>query len=139
ISHKVLQKWGRLFDIVHPEHAERSNLNCHMSYTQLVERAGSILQMEPTLDTTQVFDKFLASQAVGEVDAVKILAPLHLRYVAPEELLQLFDFTPLGEEHFSFPDDISRKSLIGNSVNVRVVRALIKYLLTSTDPGENDK
>ncbi len=96
--------------------------------------------MLKSLQTTQVFDEFLAAQAAGNVDAVNILAPLRLRYFAPEELLRLFDFNPAGEEeHFSFPDDISRKSryrLIGNSVNVRIVRTLIEYLLTSTATGE---
>ncbi|KAF9014545.1 S-adenosyl-L-methionine-dependent methyltransferase [Hymenopellis radicata] len=135
IPQRVLQKWGRLFDIVRPGDARSCCFT--RGYTQLVERAGSILQMQSTLDTTQVFDEFLAAQAAGDVDAVKILAPLRLRYFAPEELLRLFDFNPTeDEEPFSFPDDISRKSryrLIGNSVNVRVVRALIEYLLTSTD------
>ena len=80
-----------------------------------------------------MFDAFLAAQASGDQDAVAVLTPLRLRYFTPDELLRLFDFNQPNEMTFSFSADISRKSqyrLIGNSVNVRVVTALIEYLFT---------
>jgi tRNA (cytosine38-C5)-methyltransferase len=62
-----------------------------------------------------------------------LLAPLKLRYFTPSELLRLFAFIPLraGDGGWVWPEDVSRKSrykLIGNSVNVRVVKELIEYL-----------
>ena len=90
--------------------------------------------------TTAVFDKFLELQAHGDADAVKILHPLRLRYFTPSELLRLFAFEPLRRESpdssFVWPDSTSKKSkykLIGNSINVMVVRALIEYLFTEPE------
>ncbi|KIM44473.1 hypothetical protein M413DRAFT_67504 [Hebeloma cylindrosporum] len=124
VPDRVLEKWGRLFDIVRPS----SDRTCCFTrgYTQLVERAGSILQENEDLDVSR-----------GEADAVKILHPLRLRYFTPSELLRLFAFDPLRSESpessFIWPDSTSRKSkykLIGNSINVKVVQALIEYLFT---------
>jgi tRNA (cytosine38-C5)-methyltransferase len=128
-------------------------------YTQLVERAGSILQMNEALDvrlkflvviveyklitsliqTTQTFDTFACAQAEGNPEAVRILAPLRLRYFTPAELLRLFyfDLSPIDQhqspvpETFVWPNNITTKTkyrLIGNSVNVKVVTALINFL-----------
>ena len=60
--------------------------------------------------------------------------PKVLRYFSPDELLTLFGYeTP----HFHFPSSIkisNRKKfeLIGNSLNVFVVKKLLKYLLIPT-------
>ncbi|KAF8967766.1 S-adenosyl-L-methionine-dependent methyltransferase [Flammula alnicola] len=133
IPDKVLEKWGRLFDIIKPS----SHRTCCFTrgYTQLVERAGSILQESETLDTTLIFDKFLAAQSHGDRDAVKLLYPLKLRYFSPSELLRIFAFDlPHAESMdatFIWPETVSKKSkykLIGNSVNVTVVQELIEYL-----------
>ena len=73
-------------------------------------------------------------QEKGSADAVRLLDPLKLRYFSPSELLRLFCFDPprdVGPESFVWPDAISTKTkyrLIGNSVNVEVVRRLIEYL-----------
>ncbi|KAK0444948.1 S-adenosyl-L-methionine-dependent methyltransferase [Desarmillaria tabescens] len=137
IPDRVLTKWGRLFDIVLP--GDRKTCCFTSGYTHLVERAGSILQMNEDLDvrpvpletffhplilgkTTKTFDEFLSTADLA------ILRPLRLRYFTPDELLRIFDFDPLL---FQWPDDVSRKTkyrLIGNSVNVRVVAALIDHL-----------
>ena len=75
-------------------------------------------------------------QERGDADAVRLLDPLKLRYFSPSELLRLFCFDPPrgdGPESFTWPDAISTKTkykLIGNSVNVEVVRRLIEYLFT---------
>ncbi|OSX68081.1 hypothetical protein POSPLADRAFT_1043232 [Postia placenta MAD-698-R-SB12] len=136
----VLEKWGRLFDIVLP--SARRSCCFTRGYAKMAERSGSVLQMNEELDTTTVFDRFLAAQRRGEKDAVRILAPLRLRYFSPTELLRLFCFLPLvtaspvadasiNHEDFGWPTDLSVKTqyrLIGNSVNVRVVTELINYL-----------
>ncbi|KAK0506399.1 S-adenosyl-L-methionine-dependent methyltransferase [Armillaria luteobubalina] len=121
VSDRVLTKWGRLFDIVLPGDRKTCcftsgnaflmlNNSC---YTHLVERAGSILQMNEELDTTKTFDEFLLTADLA------ILRPLRLRYFTPNELLRIFDF---DSSSFQWPDNVSRKTkyrLIGNSVNVK--------------------
>lgn len=168
---RILEKWGRLFDIILPS-ARRSCCftrgkvlktsqhvvvdRRHTGYTKLVERAGSIIQMNESLDvscqnqatfllpgehtcvaqTTAVFDQFLAAQKAGDAEAVRILDSLELRYFSPSELLRLFCFTrtmpPTGVDlPFMWPPQLSKKSrykLIGNSVNIAVVSSLIDYL-----------
>lgn len=114
-----------------------------LGYTRLVERAGSILQMNEDLDvcsgdrlcrgsrlsfvkTSQVFGLFLCNRrASGDENAVRILDPLNLRYFAPTELLRIFHFTNTNSSSVDFiwPTGVSTKSkyrLIGNSVNVEV-------------------
>ncbi|KAF8876492.1 S-adenosyl-L-methionine-dependent methyltransferase [Infundibulicybe gibba] len=139
VPDKVLRKWGRLFDIVLP--SSRRTCCFTRGYTQLVERSGSILQMNEELDTTVIFDQFLALQKSGDADAIHLLRPLGLRYFTPSELLRLFDFEPLVEDlrgvqatKVEWPAGLSRKTkyrLIGNSVNIRVVQELIKYLFSA--------
>lgn len=124
-------------------------------YTKLVERAGSILQMNEELDviiivlhhhfccnshsamqTTAVFDMFLEAQSQGDPEAVQILAPLRLRYFTPSELLRIFGFNAfrsddVAEDEFLWPANLTAKTrykLIGNSVNVCVVTKLLDYL-----------
>ncbi|KAJ7051217.1 S-adenosyl-L-methionine-dependent methyltransferase [Mycena amicta] len=129
IPDKVLNKWGRLFDIVLP--SSRRTCCFTRGYTQLVERAGSVLQMNESLDTTALFDTFLEQKNTDEA-AVRILDALQLRYFSPDELLRLFAFSPPHTApEFVWPSSISRKTkyrLIGNSINVRVVQELISYL-----------
>ncbi|KAF8624860.1 hypothetical protein AX15_005739 [Amanita polypyramis BW_CC] len=137
VPDKVLQRWGRLFDIVLPS----SKRSCCFTrgYTQLVERAGSIIQMNEELDQTTVFDEFLAAQKTDNVDAVKILYALRLRYFSPTELLRLFSFEkPFCEKQFQWPEMVTLKTkyrLIGNSINIRVVTELLNYMfLMHTQP-----
>jgi hypothetical protein len=63
---------------------------------------------------------------------MEILRPLRLRYFSPEELLRLFCFEDAGSDStFRWPEGVSTKTkyrLIGNSVNVLVVSALIECL-----------
>ncbi|KAG6332411.1 hypothetical protein ID866_6682 [Astraeus odoratus] len=118
--------------------------DCILRYTQLVEGSGSILQTNEQLSTTEVFDKFLAAQAGGDEDAVRLLDRLGLRYFTPNELLRLFYLVDPSDtnapDDFVWPPSISRKSkyrLIGNSVNVEVVRRLIEYLFTEDDERQD--
>jgi tRNA (cytosine38-C5)-methyltransferase len=86
------------------------------------------------LQTTTVFDHFLAAKDAGERDAVRILDPLRLRYLSPSELLRLFCFIDRDDDGagFAWPEGLSNKvkyRLLGNSVNVSVVAELLRYLL----------
>jgi tRNA (cytosine38-C5)-methyltransferase len=92
------------------------------------------------IQTAETFDKFLLAQDCGDERAAEILRPLQLRYFTPEELLRLFCFEGVGSSStFRWPDSISTKTkyrLIGNSVNVLVVTALIEYLCQDVEePG----
>lgn len=80
----------------------------------------------------------MAVSSEGE-DAVRILDPLQLRYFSPSELLRIFGFNPPTDSsepsNFKWPDPKlvsarSRYKLIGNSVNVTLVQALIEYLFS---------
>lgn len=78
----------------------------------------------------------------GRVRPVHILHPLKLRYFTTSELLRLFHFTPpfavrkclqIRDPYRTFVwlSGMSEKSkyrLLGNSVNVEVVRRLLNYL-----------
>ncbi|KAI0321904.1 S-adenosyl-L-methionine-dependent methyltransferase [Amylostereum chailletii] len=133
VPDRVLQKWGRLFDIVLP--STRRTCCFTRGYTQLVERAGSILQENTELDTTATFDTFLKAKGRDDPDALNILHPLKLRYFTPSELLRLFAFVRPGtEDQFVWPPGVSTKvkyRLLGNSVNVRVVSKLVDFLFES--------
>ncbi|KAJ7836331.1 S-adenosyl-L-methionine-dependent methyltransferase [Mycena olivaceomarginata] len=111
IPEKILCKWGRLFDIVLP--SARRTCCFTRGYTQLVQRTGSILQMNEDQDvshnlpfscgilthilqTTTVFDVFLQRQLLSPTSADAL--------------------------------DATKYRLIGNSVNVKVVQELIGYL-----------
>jgi len=135
VPDRVLEKWGRLFDIILP--SARRSCCFTRGYSKMAERSGSVLQLNEDLDTTSVFDRFLAAHAAGQEDAVRILDPLRLRYFSPTELLRVFEFLPVTEvagaeqPGFRWPEDLSTKAqyrLIGNSVNVRVVKEVIGYL-----------
>ena len=86
---------------------------------------------------------------------MEYIAALRLRYFTPTELLRLFHFIPINSPHcredaplttglntnihlyFQWPSNVTDKTqyrLIGNSVNVEVVRRLVNYLFGE---GEN--
>lgn len=50
VPDKILQKWGRLFDIVKP--SSRRSCCFTRGYTHMVERSGSILQEAEELDVS---------------------------------------------------------------------------------------
>ncbi|KDQ17706.1 hypothetical protein BOTBODRAFT_105344 [Botryobasidium botryosum FD-172 SS1] len=140
VPDRILEKWGRLFDIVSP--STKRSCCFTRGYTKLVEGSGSILQMNETLDTSAIFDEFAAQAALSSASGdtsnppIKILYPLGLRYFTPAELLRIFHFLPPTPEQanlrpFIWPEKMSTKTkykLIGNSVNVKVVSELLKYL-----------
>lgn len=185
VPDRILTKWGRLFDIVRPDScgsccftrgeacADHRSTKLQLvvddfpGYTRMVERTGSILQMNDKLDvsnrlnvwnliidlrqirmqTTAVFDEFLAAQSdpSRSTAASIILHPLKLRYFSTTELLRIFHVShssasPYASQSssstFTWPRFVTEKTryrLIGNSVNVEVVRRLIDYLFAADD------
>ncbi|KIJ33035.1 hypothetical protein M422DRAFT_61507 [Sphaerobolus stellatus SS14] len=151
IPDKILRKKAILFDIVKPS-AKRS---CCFTrgYAHMIE-GTTVLQMNEELDTTETFNAYaaaverqVATTPESQDQFLYILRPLQLRYFTPDELLRIFHFNPVGvptytsgmesekveasTSVFHWPQSTSIKTryrLIGNSVNVKVVTELIKYL-----------
>ncbi|KAF9581860.1 tRNA (cytosine-5-)-methyltransferase [Lunasporangiospora selenospora] len=139
IPEKTLLKYGRLFDIV--KTSTRRSCCFTKGYYHFVESTGSILQMENDLDTAAVFVEAEALKAkettteeeaeTNNAKALKLLQTLNLRYFTENEVARLMGF-PVVEGQFSFPEATTLKQryrVLGNSINVKVVSRLVKYLL----------
>lgn len=122
---KKVFKRASVLDICYPD-SERS---CCFTkgYTHFLEGTGSVF-------TTSTPEEVKVSfQVCGELNNQSeeyndILNNLKLRYFTPREVSRLMAFP----DSFDFPAEISRKQryrLLGNSINVKVVSHLIKYLL----------
>ncbi|KAI1317305.1 tRNA (cytosine-5-)-methyltransferase [Mortierella claussenii] len=139
ISDKTLIKYGRLFDIV--KSSTRRSCCFTKGYYHFVESTGSILQMVHQKDTAAVFDEAELLKAKPDSEtpdqdnakALALLRTLGLRYFTENEVARLMGF-PIMEGKFSFPATTSLKQryrVLGNSINVKVVSQLIRYLLAS--------
>ncbi|KAG0362057.1 tRNA (cytosine-5-)-methyltransferase [Gamsiella multidivaricata] len=153
IPDKTLIKYGALFDIV--KESTRRSCCFTKGYYHYVESTGSILQMAHEKDTAAVFDEAGAIKAQGKVGdgteapnadeynakALALLRTLGLRYFTENEVARLMGF-PVLEGKFSFPEKTSLKQryrVLGNSINVKVVSHLIRYLLTSKTENISEK
>lgn len=90
-----------------------------------------------------IFDEAEALKAKAQTDtldlddennakALALLRTLGLRYFTENEVAHLMGF-PITEGKFSFPATTSLKQryrVLGNSINVKVVSQLVRYLLT---------
>lgn len=115
----ILVKSGRIFDIITPND---NSSNCFTkSYGRYVEGSGSVIQ------TNDVLEKEIKDESNPEL-LLEELRKRKLRYFSPEEMLRIHGFP----SNFQFPDGITTLQsykLIGNSLNVTVVKELISYLL----------
>lgn len=122
---KILSRFSLLLDIVEPT---STNTCCFTKgYGHYVEGTGSVLLQAPTDHMHEVYRQVPHKEAVPE-DVLEMLRNLRLRYFTPQEVARLMCFP----ECFAFPPDLKPRhqyQLLGNSVNVRVVRALLDYLL----------
>ncbi|KAG0373620.1 tRNA (cytosine-5-)-methyltransferase [Mortierella sp. AD032] len=153
IPDKTLLKYGRLFDIV----KETTRRSCCFTkgYYHFVESTGSIFQMVTDKDTATTFDEAEALKATAAsrpetesslaqeetTQALNLLRTLGLRYFTENEVARLMGF-PLTEGKFSFPKSTTLKQryrVLGNSINVKVVGELVKYLLTDKPGFERKK
>jgi tRNA (cytosine38-C5)-methyltransferase len=79
--------------------------------------------------TTATFLEFARTQDIS------LLHKLQLRYFSPSEILRISHFLPIKETRFTtfvWPSNVSEKTkyrLLGNSVNVDVIRRLLDFLL----------
>ncbi|KAF9437339.1 tRNA (cytosine-5-)-methyltransferase [Entomortierella beljakovae] len=127
--------------------SDRSTLRT--GYYHFVESTGSIFQMETEKDTASIFDEAemlkgragTPTEAEDNAKALTLLHTLGLRYFTENEVAQLMGF-PITEGKFSFPATTSLKQryrVLGNSINVKVVSQLIRYLLTSKSKEHETK
>ncbi|KAK5810219.1 S-adenosyl-L-methionine-dependent methyltransferase [Linnemannia elongata] len=152
IPDKTLLKYGRLFDIV--KSSTRRSCCFTKGYYHFVESTGSIFQMVQDKDTATTFDEAEALKSTAKsrpptestlaeqetTQALNLLRTLGLRYFTENEVARLMGF-PIVEGKFSFPKTTTLKQryrVLGNSINVKVVGELIKYLLTSK-PASDEK
>ncbi|KAK8767132.1 hypothetical protein V5799_006086 [Amblyomma americanum] len=125
---KVLSRFSLILDIVEPS---STNTCCFTKgYGHYIEGTGSVLLQAPTNAMHEAYREVPPKEAVPPQVLEKLRA-LRMRYFTPQEVAQLMCFP----ESFAFPPDLKPRhqyQLLGNSVNVRVVRCLLDYLLDDT-------
>ncbi|ORY69234.1 S-adenosyl-L-methionine-dependent methyltransferase [Neocallimastix californiae] len=153
LKEKLLSRYGLLYDIVKPS---QKRTHCFTKgYYHDIEEAGSILQCDEEIDTKQTLEKYkeyrkkrheiLENKEINENEKEEKLKniknpldKLNLRYFSSREIARLMCFP----ESFTFPNTLSLKQqykLLGNSLNCKVVSALIKYLLSEKDDKKKNK
>ncbi|CAJ0749587.1 14291_t:CDS:10 [Entrophospora sp. SA101] len=114
ISDKNLIKYGKLF-----------------GYYHYVEATGSILQMDDDTNSSSIFkateEKTLSTNNYYNANHLSSSTQINLRYFTEYEISRIMGFP----NSFRFPDNVTLKQryrVLGNSINVKVVSELIKYL-----------
>ncbi|XP_043192205.1 tRNA (cytosine(38)-C(5))-methyltransferase-like isoform X2 [Amphibalanus amphitrite] len=146
---KVLCRYGELLDIVRP--SSRRSCCLTSGYGHLVEGAGSVLLPDNNseggggdggesgaLDAAFAVARLLPPGDPARADRLR---PLQLRWFSPQEAARLMCYP----EWFSFPAELTdrqRYKLVGNSVNVRTVAALMLVLMdgeSGQSEGESEE
>ena len=128
VPDKILQRYATALDIVR---ADSQHSCCFTkAYGNYAVGTGSVLQHSLDEDALEVsFTDFSKFQVVGDhVGALESLRGLNLRYFTPKEVANLMCFP----EEFRLPSSLSVRQCykaLGNSLNVRVVSLLIRYLV----------
>lgn len=117
----VLTRYGCLLDIVR----EDSTGCCCFTkaYRHYVEGTGSVIQCNKEESLDKAFQEYLST---GK-KCIESIVKLRLRYFSPAEIAGLLWFPA----QFHFPADVTMKQqyqLLGNSLNVYVVSALLKLI-----------
>ena len=117
----VLTRYSCLLDIVR----EDSTGCCCFTkaYRHYVEGTGSVIQCDKEESLEKAFQEYLST---GK-KSIESIVKLRLRYFSPTEIAGLLWFPA----QFHFPADVTMKQqyqLLGNSLNVYVVSALLKLM-----------
>lgn len=126
IPEQVLQKHVRVLDICYSDCLRSCCFT--KAYGRYFDGTGSVFSANNKEFDKTVLDQ-LTDAALSPERRLELVRSLRLRFFTPKEICRLMCFP----DTFSFPENISRKQqymLLGNSVNVRVVSALIKVLNT---------
>lgn len=123
LTDTMLQKRFNIIDICSVE----STRSCCFTkaYGRYFEGTGSILSESSIKEIEEVYGQ-IDSISCPE-DNLKLLKFLNLRFFTPREICRLMCFP----ENFNFPNSVSdskKYSVLGNSINVKVVGSLIKFL-----------
>lgn len=126
MSESMLSRYGWLVDLVYP-HSRRS---CCVTrgYGRRVEGTGSLLVPTASEATVSVTYQQTRQWSCGDPRIGATLAPLLIRRLSPRETARLM----CVPEWFVWPPSTSAQLTyrhLGNSVNVRVVAALVTLLL----------
>ncbi|KAI7898771.1 S-adenosyl-L-methionine-dependent methyltransferase [Cokeromyces recurvatus] len=126
VPDKVLVKNSHVFDIVKPD----SHRSCCFTkgYFHYAQGTGSILQMNQDVNTSEIFKKAMEYKGIDEEKQLEYLHTIKLRYFSPREVANLMGFP----KEFEFPETTTIKQqyrTLGNSINVRLVSELMRYLL----------
>ena len=118
----VLSRYSCLLDIVR----EDSTGCCCFTkaYRHYVEGTGSVIQCDKEESLDEAFQEYLST---GK-KSIESIVKLRLRYFSPTEIAGLLWFPA----QFHFPVDVTMKQqyqLLGNSLNVYVVSALLKLVI----------
>ncbi|XP_064483846.1 tRNA (cytosine(38)-C(5))-methyltransferase-like [Ornithodoros turicata] len=134
----VLSKFAFILDIVD---RNATNTCCFTKgYGHYVEGTGSVLlqsSRDAMDDVYRDVSPRVSSDDVLPASVVERLCELRLRYFTPQEVSRLMCFP----EQFRFPQEVTprqRYRLLGNSVNVRLVRELMQHLLNDADLQNKD-
>ena len=119
VPQHVLERYGAAMDLV-GRHSRRS-MCVTKNYARYVKGTGSIV--------CEGLPEGVSPPSASDDKSLAALSPLQPRYLAPSEVARLHGF-PDG---FAFPEQITLKKryeLLGNSLSVQVVTALLRYLLS---------
>lgn len=124
LSDTILKKRFNIIDIC----SKDSTRSCCFTkaYGRYFEGTGSILSERTENEVQEVYNKIKNIDNRSE-DYLEKLKMLQLRFFTPKEICRLMCFP----ETFSFPNSVAdnkKYAVLGNSVNVKVVANLIKYL-----------
>jgi tRNA (cytosine38-C5)-methyltransferase len=128
VPDKILQRYATALDIVRKD----SHHSCCFTkaYGNYAVGTGSVLQH--SLDETALQEAFASFSKFKDREdsagAVECLRDLKLRYFTPKEVANLMGFP----QDFHLPTALSVRQCykaLGNSLNVKVVSLLIKYLI----------
>lgn len=132
---RVLSRFAMILDIVD----EKSTNTCCFTkgYGHYVEGTGSVL-LQASRDAMHQVYHGVQPKTIAADDVLEGLRSLRLRYFTPREVARLMCFP----DKFSFPPELMarhRYQLLGNSVNVAMIRALLDYLTDDFPRGHRER
>jgi len=124
LNNDILLRYHTALDIAYL--SESRSCCFTKGYSRYVVGTGSVVTRKSKQDVETVYAE--VAQTEDENRKLELLSSLQLRYFSPREVCNLMCFP----HDFVFPDTTTQKQkymLLGNSVNVFVIGALMKYIL----------
>ena len=124
LNNDILLRYHTALDIAYL--SESRSCCFTKGYSRYVVGTGSVVTVKSKNDVETVYTEVASTE--DESRKLELLSSLQLRYFSPREVCNLMCFP----RDFVFPDTTTQKQkymLLGNSVNVFVIGALMKYIL----------